>query len=279
LFLNEKIEKGLNNLEIMDLISHSAIIYSVRKLNKIPLKYNYLLYGIISGICFPESLISPDILPQKYRNFIMRLWYPECSKPIPDFNGNCDIYHGNEEMNCYHHLMKDIPKTFKKILKMYMNFYFIQTVFNLLRLKKLKVDFLVKGLKDFVYNVSSSTSYLFLHLVFSRSMMCLHKLFNLKMTPKTVMFSGFISSFPVLLERIFRVKQINEMVFSYYIISYNRKIFKNSITNNKDNESNGINVVNQYTLPSILFILTLLNNKKIDSKSAVISLISGYLYN
>lgn len=267
----------------MELVSNSAIIYSVRKLNKVPLKYNYLLYGIISGICFPESLVSIDILPQKYRNFIMRLWYPECPRPIPEFNGSCDIYHNNEsnEINCYQSLIKDIPKTFKKILKMYINFYLIQTLFNLLRFRKFKGDLLVKGLKNFVYNVSSSTSYLFLHLVFSRSMMCLHKLFNLKMTPKTVMFSGFISSFPVLLERIFRVKQINEMVFSYYIISYNRKIFKNLITNkNNEDDITKNNLINQYTLPLILFTSAFLtNNKKIDAKSVVISLISGYMYN
>jgi hypothetical protein len=245
--LKEKKEIMENIARLSVLCNNAAIVYSVQTLLKIPKNYENLAYAIVAGICFSSGLRKKDGMPNKYRNFIMSLLYPECKRPIPEFTGKCEIYHS--EASSF--LMNNF-KTFKTIVVLYLKFYLIPAIWQNF-LTKFNSTSIFASIKDYLNNVVRSTVHIHLFVTFTRLCLCLMSYFNIPLTKYSLFGCVFLSSFPSFIERKSRVGQITKMFASYYLIAK----------------------INHHGVSALLFLMSILQ-KKSNYLRIIFALISGW---
>lgn len=218
---NNKVTKVIDKLFVAKcnkLLKISAIIYTVRRWNSLPLKYAQPLYILLlSPLLLTQALWRHDTVSYNYRRFLMSFTYPECNFSSDAVYRRCDNVHPAEP-SCRSSFLSNIGITVKRVFRLYSRLYFFHTIVTLILARKNMSWFIAnKIIKSGLINTLRSTAFLSGQTITQRALLCAAANKKLSISPKSLYAMSVIGSVPILFERRFRVRQLNSMIISHLI--------------------------------------------------------------
>src|SRR6478609_7922091 len=101
----------------------TAIIYSVRRWNKVPPHSAKKFYIFaLSPLLLTEAISRADTISYNYRKFLLGFTYPESKLDKDDALANCSHFHP-EEPSCVKAFKGNVYTTIERVFKMYIKLY------------------------------------------------------------------------------------------------------------------------------------------------------------
>lgn len=218
----------------MEIIKTAFIIYTIRRLNPIPIRQAKLYYVLfLSPLLLTKALTTNNEISPKYRRFLFNFSYPENT-----FNGetvmqNCrDLHPKSDNSSCIKSFKDNCLVTIRRVAKMYARLYCLHGVIVLLVTRKL-YEFLdlnttsrsrIKDVfKNECVNTVRSTAFLAGQTLFQRLLLCAGSYSKEKLGSRNIYLLSILGSIPVYFERPFRVQQVNNLVMSHIIVGQMKK--------------------------------------------------------
>ena len=213
----------------------AAILYTVKRWNIIPLKYNKFAYiFLLSPLILIKSLTRNDVISGKYRKFLISLCYPESKSKFhnTDVFKHCEQFH--DRISCRFAFFTESRKTVNRIFQIYFRLYILQFIFKIIILWKRKLlckqtfqETFKKSFESFL----KSTLFLAGQNILQRFFLCLlskHTRFSDTIQDnnkkeKLLYLTSLLGSIPILAERTSRVQQINSLIIAHLLVGTLRK--------------------------------------------------------
>lgn len=201
------------------------IVYSIKRWNKLPLKYSKIFYAVVlSPIMLANALYYHDLIAYRYRKFLMGFAYTEVKMVPTDSHVGCkthqDLTTKEKLTSCFDLFLREWPNTVKRVLKLYSRFYLLQLIIVTILTKK----FQLSSVKNAAMNTLWSCLFLGGQTLTVRFELCFaEKVLGWKLTWAKIYALMFLNSFAIFFERADRVGQINNLVIAHIFIGLLKK--------------------------------------------------------
>ena len=202
------------------------MLYSVRRLNRLPPKFDRAMYTfLLSPMLLTSAMCWSDRIAIRYRQFLVKFTYPSCLITPDTVYTSCRTVHG--EMTCVGAFLSEGPWSILRVIAMYLRFYLVRTIIALVIMRRRKIR-LVDKYKHIFYHILSSTlwSSLFLggQCTIQRMVLCAANKRGMEYGGPCVMYLlSVISSTMIVFERAHRVKSINNIVICQLLLGWMRR--------------------------------------------------------
>ena len=241
---------------VKNICQNTAIIYAVKRLNRLPVKHSKLYYiTFFSPLLLTRALWSEDVVSFHYKRFLMSLTYPDAKKITRnDVFRHCSDIHMPTD-SCLNSFFENVKRTIKKTFLMYLKVYGANFLFAVLLSKKFRNRKLVK---TYIENLVRSTLFLCCQTILSRALMCLVSNKKISPTAAKLYLINMVGAIPIVFERKVRTKQLNSLILSHLIIGQLRKsnLFSTALTNTTFAATLAFDSFKIATVPFVVSILT-----------------------
>jgi len=203
------------------------IIYSIKRFNKIPQKYNKIFYVLlVSPWMLVSALWYPDLIAYRYRKFLIGFTYPkirldlDTSYVYRDCPSHKKLAGTPQEASCVTLFNEELIITLRRVFRLYTRFYLFQLVLRVL----ISRTFTLQSLQNAIVNILKSSLFLGGQTIFMRVLLCVADHFEIKLNPVRLFFLSIINSVPIYAERSDRVGQINSFVLAHICVGFLKKM-------------------------------------------------------
>jgi hypothetical protein len=202
----------------------SLLIYSIRRLNRIPSEYAKIWYiFLFSPLLLTRALLYPRYVSHRYRCFLLQYTFPECRlRPSQKFT-TCKELHSESciqsvKIVCFTNLIR--------ILRMYIKIYAIHGLLMGIMLKggqlfaadhRRSINWR-RIIQREMQNIGQSTLFLFGQTLLQRILLCTATHYNVKFDDQKIYALSIVGSIPIVFERAQRSQQINNLAASHLVV-------------------------------------------------------------